>query len=239
MAAGPACQLRHVPDGKYLAAGNDYGNSGIRLWELPSGKVLCDLEGRATIARSPRSFPRWQVSGGGGFDSIVYIWEIDTGRELPPIKFKDNKGNQFGSDQVRVAFAPTARPSPSPIAASIGSLASQLPTYRCGKSARASKRAKRSRSPWAVGSCLLGGRQAAGGADQPHGAGLAPDNGKEVRALDVGANYYNLLPSLLSDGRTLAVAAQGGGYRGEIYDVSVWELASGHQRQILRGIRTP
>jgi WD40 repeat protein len=32
------------PDGKYVAGANEYGGSSMRLWEMATGKALCDFE---------------------------------------------------------------------------------------------------------------------------------------------------------------------------------------------------
>src|SRR5205823_6526590 len=98
------------PDAKYAATQSDYTN-GLRLWNLKTGRAVCDFE-------APRVFG----SGGGGIafspDSTrlastgtqapLQLWDITTGQELP--KMPGNmQARNINVNNARIAFSPDGK----------------------------------------------------------------------------------------------------------------------------------
>jgi WD40 repeat protein len=97
-------------DGKFLATANDYGTNTIRLFDMTSGKVVCDFDtSRANSVASGFAFSpdnsRLAVIG----LNAVQIWDITTGQELPALPFKKMPANNVASNGGSLAFAPDGR----------------------------------------------------------------------------------------------------------------------------------
>ncbi len=96
-------------DGKYLAASSDYGANTVRLYEMASGKVLCDFDAPRT--NSPASFAfspdntRLAAIGLKG----VHLWDVTTGQELPSLPFKSDLGTNGAVNGGCLVFAPDGK----------------------------------------------------------------------------------------------------------------------------------
>jgi WD40 repeat protein len=75
--------LAFSPDDKTLAAAPDcHGSSAeVVLWEVATGGERCRFPGANAVANSPDG----RVLATGGLDHRVHLWELATGRELPPL----------------------------------------------------------------------------------------------------------------------------------------------------------
>ncbi|HWY87874.1 MAG TPA: WD40 repeat domain-containing protein, partial [Gemmataceae bacterium] len=75
-------------DGKYLAVASDHGQNTIRLFDMTSGKVLCDFDAARTGSPSAFAFSpdntRLAAMGLKG----VHLWDVTTGQELTSLPFK-------------------------------------------------------------------------------------------------------------------------------------------------------
>jgi WD40 repeat protein len=67
-----------APDGKTLAAGD--GNNVIRLWELPSGKVLNPTEPHDSGVHCIAVAPDGKTLAAGTFLKTVQLWDLKTGK---------------------------------------------------------------------------------------------------------------------------------------------------------------
>ena len=98
------------PDGRYAASGSNSGNGGVRLWNLKTGKVVCDLEGSRTYSQPGIAFsPDSTKIAASGAQFPMHIWNLQTGQELPRPPAL-NQQNAFDSgNPARLAFAPNGQ----------------------------------------------------------------------------------------------------------------------------------
>jgi WD40 repeat protein len=86
------------PDGRFAAVTRYYPRD-VELWELASGK-RCGAFPRP--ANEVRFSPDGRVAAGAGLDGVVYVWDVDTGKEIAALK--GHRG-----EVLSVAFAPDGR----------------------------------------------------------------------------------------------------------------------------------
>jgi len=68
------------PDGKLLASGAD--DKTIKLWEMPSGKLLKTLEGHKDDVRAVSFSPDGRLLASGSHDHTIKLWEMPSGNFL-------------------------------------------------------------------------------------------------------------------------------------------------------------
>lgn len=91
--------LAFTPDGKILvAAGQSDDKSGIRFWDMGTGKVLGTLPGHGDGLNDAAISPDGSVIATGGYDKFVRRWDVATRKELAALPC-DNPAR-------RVVFAP-------------------------------------------------------------------------------------------------------------------------------------
>jgi WD40 repeat protein len=75
----PPAPIAFAPDGRTLAMAPDGGRP--RLWELATGKELCQLAGSTEQAR-PVYAPDGRTIAAVGQEDTMRLWDVDTGEEL-------------------------------------------------------------------------------------------------------------------------------------------------------------
>jgi WD40 repeat protein len=86
------------PDGKYLAGGSSF-NGMMRLWDMATGRGVCDFEGAQNSSLPVAFSPDGALVATAGFDRSVRVWEVDTGQQVRLVKYQ--RGDVRG-----IAFAP-------------------------------------------------------------------------------------------------------------------------------------
>jgi WD40 repeat protein len=227
----PYSQTTLSPNGRYAAAELGPGGNGTRLWELPSGKVLCDLEGPRSYGQGKLAFSAdGKLLGScSSSDPSLFIWDASSGevaRRLPT-----GGGQQGGIFPCPIAFSPDGRL----VAASIQGLNQGVPGIRTKLHC------------WRLdtGKELFSVDEASGVlAFSPDGKLLASANGQGIvlRETAKGSQRRQFQGKSFSaylvfspDGRTLAGSwASPDGKSG---GVQVWELATGQLRLQTAGHR--
>jgi WD40 repeat protein len=137
---GPSSSILGVafsPDGKYVLSGSGGGTKGfgeLWVWDAATGKpvrsVLADRDQVFSFSVSPDS----RRVATMGYDRIVRVWDIETGKEL--LAFAGHKKETPG-DSMAVAFSPDGRLIASGISGREGML--RLWDARTGKEVHAIK----------------------------------------------------------------------------------------------------
>jgi RNA polymerase sigma factor (sigma-70 family) len=100
LAGGRFRRVVFSPDGKTLAAGD--GNNAIRLWEMPSGKVLQPAEPHHSGVHCIALSPDGKVLAASTTFKTVYLWDTTTGKVLRRLE-----GHEHGV--YPVAFSPDGK----------------------------------------------------------------------------------------------------------------------------------
>jgi WD40 repeat protein len=103
----PRGQVTLSSTGRYAATQTNMGDNSIRLWDLASGKVLCDLEGPLFgLGAVSFSADGRLLAALSSMDQTLLIWDADSGemvRRLP------TGGQRGGIPPSHVALSPTKR----------------------------------------------------------------------------------------------------------------------------------
>jgi WD40 repeat protein len=93
------------PDGKILASGAEASPNGaglIKLWDVESGTLICDLRGSNSDVLSLAFDARGEILASGG-DKTITLWDVATQRELRTISAHDGQvGNLVFSPDNKV-----------------------------------------------------------------------------------------------------------------------------------------
>jgi WD40 repeat protein len=225
------------PGGKYVCGGGNSGNM-LRLWELPSGKAVCDFEGGRGVSQAPAFSGDGALVAVASGDHTVHIWDVESGQQRRLLKIGKGApaGRRFGGYQVRaLAFAPDGK-----------TVAVSTLTYQPNTGQQINElyalRADTGKEVWHVtragafvGSLAFspdGRLLAVGGAAGPQAPGVEVLNaatGTQVHKLEGQAGQVNAL-AFAPDGRTLAAGVFQYGPGGGTSQVLLWELASGRTR---------
>jgi len=101
---GSVRAVAYSPDGRFALSGGGYpdGDSTIRLWEVTTGKEICQFNGHSRWVNSVAFSPDGRHVLSGSSDQTVRLWDVATGKEIRQLR-----GH---SDQVvSVAFSPDER----------------------------------------------------------------------------------------------------------------------------------
>ncbi len=73
------------PDGKILASGGGRATEPgeLKLWDVASGKELCDLQGHSRWIASVEFSPDGKILASGGLGPAAKLWNVTTHKELP------------------------------------------------------------------------------------------------------------------------------------------------------------
>ena len=96
--AGAVTTLAFRPDGKALATGDE---AGVRLWELPAGKLLRVLAGGAAAALAYSPDGKFLASTGA--DGTTRVWSATDGEELVRLIATDGLGSLVVTPQNHYA----------------------------------------------------------------------------------------------------------------------------------------
>lgn len=105
--------LAASPDGRYLAAGGDFGR--VAIWELPSGTLLYEVKLHSFKVWSVAFSPDGKILASGAFDGTVKIFDLRMGLEAgvfldPELRSPDNPQGTAHTGWVRcVAFSPDGK----------------------------------------------------------------------------------------------------------------------------------
>ena len=86
------CDIRAVsfsPDGKFLASGSS--DETIKLWEVPTGRLLKTLKGHEDGISSVSFSPDGKYLASGSWDNTIKLWEVPTGRLLKTLKGHEDR----------------------------------------------------------------------------------------------------------------------------------------------------
>ena len=72
----PVTDMAVSPDGKTLATGAGFTETGIKLWEVPSFRLLADLVGHEGWVTSLKFAPDGQTLASGSVDRTIRLWDV-------------------------------------------------------------------------------------------------------------------------------------------------------------------
>lgn len=247
--SGPTSSFALAPDGRYAATLSNVGNGGVRLWNLKTGRAVCDFEGPASYSQAGIAFsPDSSKLASSGMRSPLHLWDIRTGQELAKPKI-DDKMNFGGNAGSRTAFSPDGKL----LAVHLnqydrftGMPVSDLILWDIAES----KERHRIKVPMPNTGGVGGGGGLAFSADSKllavsDGSGsillLNATNGKEWRRINTTQRNSNFQLAFSGDGRFLALGSAsrviGIGANVPVDEpvVEIWELASGDRRDQFKG----
>ena len=96
-----------APNGRYAATSSSFLTSGVRLWNLKTGRPLFDFEGPRSGMQISLAFAPDGSKLVGGDAQTQYLWDIATGQEIPTLPRQANARN-FGGG-ARVALSPDGK----------------------------------------------------------------------------------------------------------------------------------
>ncbi|MEN3010210.1 MAG: hypothetical protein ABDI20_04400, partial [Candidatus Bipolaricaulaceae bacterium] len=102
--------LAASPDGRYLAAGGDWGH--IAIWDLPAGRILYEIKLHSFKVWALAFSPDGALLASGAFDGTVKLFDLRTGLEAGvfvdrELRSEDNPEGTAHTGWVRcVAFSP-------------------------------------------------------------------------------------------------------------------------------------
>ena len=95
--------LSFSPDGRLLASLASGGDDAIKLWDVPSGKMLATLKHKAhSLSFSPDGR---LLASGGDDDGTIKLWDVSSGKTLATLK---HEGGEFPGVSS-LSFSPDSR----------------------------------------------------------------------------------------------------------------------------------
>ena len=94
------------PDGKSVAASSSQGGQVV-IWDVDGGKELHRFEGAGPLQGLAFS-PNGKIIGGFGVDRAPHLWNLETGKELPPFEAPPSSGLVFFGGRI-LAFSPDGK----------------------------------------------------------------------------------------------------------------------------------
>lgn len=237
-------------DAHYAAANGAWGNNMVRLWDMTTGRAVCDFEANRAANFSGLAFsPRGDRLAAAGASHGGNVWDTSTGQEVARLSYL-TKNQNAGGGIPRVAVSPDGALVAVPTMWFEQNPGRQMSAVLLLDGANG----KELLSVPAANTFNLqaafspdGKLLALAGQGLPVTLLKAP-SGKEWLTLNQGAAQNFQMRTALTfapDGRTLAVAMQGQ----QVFDptgrmmrfgapsVEIWEIASGGRRLSFQGHR--
>ncbi len=226
------------PDGAFACGAGGPGGS-LRLWQLPSGRAVCDFEGATGPLHANAFAPDGGLVAVAGMNRSARVWDVQTGQQLRELKFPQG-------DVRALAFAPDGK-TLALAALHFQAGAGQLGDIQVLRADTAKElwRVKRANALVASLAFSPDGKllAVANGMGGPGAGGLElldAATGKQVHQLEGQAGAVQAL-AFSPDGRMLAAGFTEfarPGTSGES-GVMLWELATGRVRGRFTGHRGP
>ncbi len=213
------------PDGKHAAGGSGY-NSTMRLWDVATGRAVCDFEGGRSDSQALTFSPDSSLLAVANFDRSVRLWDVHTGQQLRQVKFQKGEARAMAFSPNGKALA-VARNDYEP---NTGHQITEIDVIETD-TGRAICSIKRMNAYLNAVTFSPDGRVLATAGQTPAVDLWDAATGKELRRLEGQAGGVFCL-AFSPDGRTLAAGAQQYGRAGAAATsgVTVWELATGQVR---------
>jgi WD40 repeat protein len=234
-------------DGRHAVTYSFSGNTLLRMWNLKTGRAVCDFEGPRSYSQIGLAFsPDGSKLATAGARSPMLIWDVHTGQEIPTMPADKVVANPNNDIQSRIAFSHD------------GKIIAIQKTDRFNNRGVADfilwdlvQKRDLCRAPMPMGNFGMasGGSMAFSCDDRylavsnPGGviALLSARDGKEMRRFTSTLRNSSFQLAFSSDGRFLAAGAAsnffGGFNNGPIDEpiIEIWELASGQRREQFKG----
>jgi WD40 repeat protein len=95
-------RLAYSPDGKRLAAGFDFPENKVRLWDTTTGKLMAVMEGHKNLVNHLAFSPDGTRLASGSLDQTVWLWDGVTGQKVATLR-------GHSSFVTSLAFTPDGR----------------------------------------------------------------------------------------------------------------------------------
>jgi WD40 repeat protein len=229
--------LAFSPDGKYVATESTVGNAGIRLWELATGKIVCDFDGPRSSGQTAVIFsPDSKRLAAVGMDKAVFLWDVTSGEEVRRLNMQEVAQPTGIGGSGRLALSPDGNLLAAAVLyfdRNIHRMVGEVYLWQATTGKEVARIRQENSQVTALAFSPDSKLLATAGNDRTV-ALWSTTKGQEVRRLE-GAEGFLYALAFAPDGRTLAGAASQPGVVGGDQKIILWELASGQVRSHFTG----